>query len=100
MGIFGWSLPPGCGTLPGEEEEMCGVCGGDPELPDDKDGHCLCPECTVCGSYGDPYCYEAGHLEKTQAQVEQLQRLEEEWASDHDYEPCPDIDDLTEEDIL
>lgn len=19
MGIFGWSLPPGCGTLPGEE---------------------------------------------------------------------------------
>lgn len=20
MGIFGWSLPPGCGTLPGEEE--------------------------------------------------------------------------------
>lgn len=21
MGIFGWSLPPGCGTLPGEEDE-------------------------------------------------------------------------------
>ena len=21
MGIFGWSLPPGCGTLPGEEPE-------------------------------------------------------------------------------
>lgn len=20
MGLFGWSLPPGCGTLPGEEE--------------------------------------------------------------------------------
>lgn len=20
MGIFGWSLPPGCGNLPGEEE--------------------------------------------------------------------------------
>jgi hypothetical protein len=22
MGIFGWSLPPGCGTLPGEEDEQ------------------------------------------------------------------------------
>ena len=31
MGIFGWSLPPGCGTLPGEEtgayeEKIDGVC--------------------------------------------------------------------------
>lgn len=22
MGLFGWSLPAGCGTLPGEEDEM------------------------------------------------------------------------------
>lgn len=31
MGIFGWSLPPGCSTLPGEEPEpvqpRCGCCG-------------------------------------------------------------------------
>jgi len=31
MGIFGWSLPPGCSTLPGEEPEpvqpRCACCG-------------------------------------------------------------------------
>ena len=30
--LFGWSLPPGCGTLPGEEPEpqplRCSHCGG------------------------------------------------------------------------
>lgn len=25
MGTFGWSLPPGCHTLPGEEEEVCEI---------------------------------------------------------------------------
>lgn len=94
MGIFGWSLPPGCGTLPGEEEFACDVCGGMPE--DD----CICPECPVCGSYGDPYCYEQGHLEKTQEQIDQLAKKEEEWAEDNRWEPLPDVDELSDEDVL
>lgn len=51
MSIFGWSLPPGCGTLPGEEDEgPCEVCGN---YVDD----CICPECKVCGEQGNPACY-------------------------------------------
>lgn len=52
MGIFGWSLPPGCGTLPGEEDEPpCEVCGQPPDT-------CICPECPVCSCMGDPRCYD------------------------------------------
>lgn len=52
---FGWSLPPGCGRLPGEEPDPpCAVCGLDPGL-------CVCPECPTCGEQGNPACYaEAG----------------------------------------
>lgn len=57
MSLFGWSLPPGCGRLPGEEPVgPCSVCGGDPESDTDKGG-CICPECPECGSFGDPTCY-------------------------------------------
>jgi len=54
--IFGWSLPPGCGRLPGEEPDPpCAICGVDPGL-------CCCPECPVCGESGNPACYaEGGH---------------------------------------
>lgn len=46
MGIFGWSLPPGCGTLPGEEPEgPCDLCG----RPIDD---CECSECPTCGEGG------------------------------------------------
>ncbi len=39
MGKFGWSLPPGCGRLPGEEPEgPCILCG---EAVDD----CKCEPC-------------------------------------------------------
>lgn len=44
--LFGWSLPPGVKTLPGEEpEEPCRICG----LPADQ---CQCPECPECGEAG------------------------------------------------
>jgi hypothetical protein len=74
MGIFGWSLPPGCGTLPGEEPDPpCAACG---KWIDD----CICPECPVCGCQGDPQCYEAHGMVRSAEQVESLKQAEAEWA--------------------
>jgi len=47
---FGWSFPPGCTSVPGDEPVWCEVCGG---CEDD----CVCPECPVCKIYGNPECY-------------------------------------------
>ena len=66
MSIFGWSYPPG---VTGNEPEIvgydgpCAVCGR-------GDDDCICPECPVCGSYGDPLCYEEGVLIRSQEQVD------------------------------
>jgi len=62
--LFGWSLPPGCVTLPGEEDCYCAVCGS----VDDK---CVCPECPVCGEVGNPDCYKP-HLVLNEAQLERI----------------------------
>jgi hypothetical protein len=83
MSIFGWSLPPGCGTLPGEEDEPpCEVCG---KFSED----CICPECPVCGCHGDPKCYrpEYGHgLVPTQEQQESLALMEAGWKAQQEAE--------------
>lgn len=71
MGIFGWSLPPGCGTLPGEEDEgPCEVCGHAID-------YCICKECQKCGTYGDPECYETHGMVRTRAQIEGRAKLDE-----------------------
>ena len=97
MGIFGWSLPAGCGSLPGEEPDPpCAVCGLEA-------GACLCPECLECGEQGNPQCYadkdpagsiremngaEAGQehphhgLRRTQVQIDSLARMKAEWEAD------------------
>lgn len=55
MGIFGWSYPAGAENDPNapynQEDSPCEVCGLFPDS-------CICPECPVCGSYGDPACYD------------------------------------------
>ena len=68
MGIFGWSYPPGCNSVPGDEERGCEVCWGidiDPSRSREGKRACICPECPECGSIGDPNCYkpvaEGGH---------------------------------------
>lgn len=62
MTIFGWSLPPGCHTLPGEEPEgPCDVCGQDVD-------YCICPECSECGSVGDITCYIDHGLRRSEEQ--------------------------------
>lgn len=98
MGKFGYSLPPGCSTLPGEEQVTCEVCGGDPELDcPDQPGSCICPECTRCGQFGNPHCYDAtlgGHptdgyhgLVRTEAQAKQLRVMEQMWEDENDIDP-------------
>lgn len=62
MGKFGWSLPPGVSTLPGEESHPCETCG----LGEDD---CICPECPVCGESGNTYCYEKKHLTYNKKQL-------------------------------
>jgi hypothetical protein len=62
MGLFGWNLPPGVTYLPGEQPEgPCEVCG----QFNDK---CLCPECPVCGEFGNPACYVDHGLNVTREQ--------------------------------
>jgi hypothetical protein len=68
--VFGWSLPPGVRTLPGEEPcPPCDVCGGDPEGWGEDANGCFCPECPICGATGDPQCYESHGLKRSILQV-------------------------------
>jgi hypothetical protein len=54
--VFGWDLPPGVTQRMIDDqfgtEAPCDVCG---KWADD----CICPECPVCGEYGNPACYAA-----------------------------------------
>lgn len=72
MSIFGWSLPPGCNSLPGEEEYPCEVCGLFPD-------YCICPECPECGTQGDPECYESHGLVRTDEQIATLSQKQKDW---------------------
>lgn len=79
MSLFRWSLPPGCGTLPGEEDDgPCQVCGN---AIDD----CICPCCPECESGGDPACYDPKSprfhgLVPNKEQEESLAKFEAIWA--------------------
>lgn len=50
--MTGFNLPPGCNVsdIPGNGDESCQVCFRPIEI-------CICPECSVCQTYGDPICY-------------------------------------------
>lgn len=75
MGIFGWSLPPGCTNRMIEEafgtEGPCDICG---KLPD----NCICPECPTCGEIGAPICYAEHGLIKSPEQVASFKEYEAE----------------------
>jgi hypothetical protein len=91
--IFGWSLPPGAASDPfapyNAKEPPCAVCGNFSDS-------CICPECPVCGSQGDPACYddtkgdpeepdfylqESHGLVRSAEQIESLRAAEAEWAA-------------------
>ena len=56
--MSGFNLPPGCGTLPGEEDDdWCIVCHNDLD-------HCVCPRCPECDEIGNPSCYIEDYLNK------------------------------------
>lgn len=77
MSIFGWSLPPGCGLLPGEEDQVCMLCGHEA-------GDCKCVECPVCGVQGDLRCYEEfGHMEMTEEQKARKAEVEKQWEEEN-----------------
>jgi hypothetical protein len=83
MGIFGWSYPPGCNSVPGDEPDPpCEICGGDIEV-EPEDGGCICPECPVCGSYGDPRCYIEHGSRRTEEQKFSLVCNERKWEYDN-----------------
>ncbi len=63
MSKFGWSYPPGCSGPPDEYEGPCRCCG---RSCDD----CICPECSVCCSVGDPRCYTEHGLAYNDEQLE------------------------------
>ena len=69
--IFGWDYPPGCSGPP-DYDVPCDICG---EEVDD----CICPECPVCGSYGDPDCYINHGMRRTEEQKFSLECNEREW---------------------
>ena len=46
---FGWSYPPGCSSVPGDEPCWCEICR-------QYDDNCVCPECPRCGDIGNPDC--------------------------------------------
>ncbi len=79
MGLFGWSLPPGCGTLPGEEDYPCAVCG---KWEDD----CICGECPECEEAGNPKCYVDHGMTKTEDQIKSLKEAEAQWAKQNEAE--------------
>jgi hypothetical protein len=65
--------------LPGNEPVgPCDVCGGDPEALVDAPNGCICPECTECGAFGDPQCYEKHGLVRTAGQVANREQLDAE----------------------
>lgn len=69
--LFGWSLPPGVSMRDIDPPERpCEVCGGL------ADSGCICPECTVCGSHGDPICYLFHGLERSEEQSLQFAYME------------------------
>lgn len=99
--IFGWSLPPGVTSRMIDEaygtETPCDVCGGWPD-PGPGATACICPECPVCGSFGDPKCYRDEHevrhgLYRTKEQTDQLAREQEKWAAyEREMEERADIE--------
>ena len=69
------------------EEGPCECCG----KPVDD---CICPECSVCGQYGNPKCYKEHGLKYSAEQVESLMALNNsEWKQSQE-ECCGYITDV------
>lgn len=70
--MTGWNLPPGVTTAMIDalcEDGPCEVCGHSAD-------QCICPECPVCTSIGDPGCYADHGLRRNAEQVAGMVALE------------------------
>ena len=76
MGIFGWDYPPGVSSLPWDHDYPCDVCG---EFEDD----CICPECPVCGDFGNASCYPMHGLHRSHEQKWNMACKEQQWEMDN-----------------
>jgi hypothetical protein len=77
MGIFGYSMPPGCNSTPYDDEYPCEVCG---RFADD----CICPECRECEVIGAPKCYEQHGMVRNQEQIDSLAKNQAQWDADNE----------------
>ena len=57
---------------PWDYDYPCELCG---EMPD----YCICPECRVCGDYGNPECYIYHGLKRDEEQKFSLEVNERRW---------------------
>lgn len=69
-GIFGWSYPPGCSSVPGDEDVYCEMCGRNID-------ECVCDECPICSQFGDRKCYSNHGMVITTEQIEGLLKMED-----------------------
>jgi hypothetical protein len=71
MSIFGWSYPPGAADDPSapynQDDDRCWICGGDVDS-------CVCDECPVCGTIGDPDCYTEHGMKHNATQLAVIER--------------------------
>jgi len=61
----GWNMPPGCFSVPGDEEGVCEVCCKPASA-------CVCPECPICREYGNPKCYDGSYQPPLRLSREQI----------------------------
>lgn len=77
MTKFGWDYPPGCHGTPWDEPDPpCEICGEDPY-------DCICPECPVCHTHGDPRCYLDHGLRRSEEQKFNLEVHQRFWEEEN-----------------
>jgi len=72
---FGWNYPPGVSANDpnapwNQQESPCAMCGKSVDA-------CICLECPVCKSVGDPFCYDHHGLVQSDAQKTSLREAED-----------------------
>jgi hypothetical protein len=73
--MFGWDYPPGAANDPSapynQQDPPCEVCAKSCD-------NCICPECPVCQSNGDPACYKNHGLVLNAEQIQSQEAAKEQ----------------------
>jgi hypothetical protein len=79
-------------------DQSCEMCGN---MVDD----CICPECPVCYTFGDPSCYHKHGLIVTTGQIGSLTHAQKKWEeeardeSDRMYEDYKEAESIFDEEV-